>query len=244
MYAAQQRNDADVVVCSFFFDLPSGVRVPFPLTTARRDLTGDLAARRTLDLVSMPTFAWNKLYRRELLIGGNIAFPKIYYEDVATTPKVLASARRVAVTRHCLYHYCVRGDGITGSFSERNADDYLTAIETVRDFIWETGKWPTWKRAYRRMLRHAQIQIIAQISAQRALTMRQRRMIIRHTRHTIDRLAQPPGSHPAPFLRAGREGLRSEVPTQNAGDGPHTGESTRLPRQFRVRPRADQHWGS
>jgi hypothetical protein len=45
-----------------------------------------------MKMLNVTPFAWNKLYRRELFTESGVKFPTIYYEDVASIPRVLAKA--------------------------------------------------------------------------------------------------------------------------------------------------------
>ena len=196
MVHVARRSGAQVVICNFFVVLPSGVRVPFPLMTARRSLTGEQAGQRALDLLSIPTFAWNKLYARELFTEPGIAFPSIYYEDVATIARVLARAERVAVTHKPLYHYCLRSSGIVGNFNGRNVRDYLRAVDYVRHFIWDEGLWLEWGRTYRGFLRRVETQLVVSIQARRDLPLTDRLRASRLVGLEIDRLRTAPTSSP------------------------------------------------
>lgn len=196
MVRLARRKSADVVICNFYFELPSGVKIPFPLMTAHRSLTGDQAGQRALDLLSIPTFAWNKLYRRELFAGPDITFPSIYYEDVATVAQVLARAERVAITHRPLYYYCFRKSGIVGNFNGRNVRDYLHAVSIVRNFIWDEGLWQEWRRPYRGFLRRVRTQLVVTIQSRRDLPLRGRVRASRAVVRELKRLETPPSSSP------------------------------------------------
>ena len=58
------------------------------------------------------SYAWNKIYRRELF--SSVRFPKgKVFEDVATLPLLLDKAQSVMTTDKGLYYYCVNKAGIT-----------------------------------------------------------------------------------------------------------------------------------
>jgi len=187
---------ADVAICNFFLDLPSGLRVPFVMLTSRRQLTGAEASQKCLDLLTIPTFAWNKLYRRELF--DRVRYPSIRYEDVATAAPVLSRAQRVAVTHRPLYHYCLRRSGITGSFNARNATDYVHAVSLIRDFLWDEGLWDEWGSDYRSFLRRVRAQIVVSLGVRRSLPLSERRRVIMHVYRDMKRLQHPPARPPQP----------------------------------------------
>lgn len=93
----------------------------------------------SLDIFSSlnPAF-WNKLWRRSLYIDNNIFFPDhLYYEDMATTPRVLANAKSLKVIDDCLYHYLVRQGSITQTYSSRHMLDYFKVFEIIQSFLEE-----------------------------------------------------------------------------------------------------------
>lgn len=190
------RRDADVVVCNFTFELASGVRIPFPLLTAHRNLTGEQAGQRALDMLKIPMFAWNKLYRRTLFSGPGVTFPAIYYEDIATIAQVLSSARRVAITHKPLYYYCLRKTGIVGNFNGRNVRDYLHAVDIVRHFLWDQRLWVDWWGSYTGFLRRVETQLVISIMARQDLPLRRRLRAARMVRREIARLRAAPRGAP------------------------------------------------
>lgn len=60
------------------------------------------------------TYAWNKIYRRELF--REVRYPKgKIFEDVFVLPQLLQKARRVTTTSRGAYHYCFNPQGITAT---------------------------------------------------------------------------------------------------------------------------------
>nr|NLI49676.1 glycosyltransferase [Propionibacterium sp.] len=237
MVRLASRTSADVVICNFFFVLPSGVKIPFPLMTARRTLTGDQAGQRALDLLSIPTFAWNKLYRRTLFTDPGSTFPSIYYEDVATITRVLARADRVAVTHKPLYHYCLRKTGIVGNFHGRNVRDYLHAVNIIRHFIWDEDLWHVWRRPYRGFLRRVETHLVVSIQSRHDLPLRDRLAASRRVVREIRRLRAAPSAAPRGPDHSldldPEEVFRDLVPGRDAH---RSAASRRRPRRVRVAP--------
>lgn len=157
---------ADVVIGNFSFHVPR-LSVPFPLRPPRLALTGEQAAELSLNLFRLPSFAWGKLYRRSLFRTDDAPFPSIYYEDLATTPRILARAGRVVMTRRVYYHYCLRGDSIVGAFGAKNVFSFAAAIGILRAGLHEQGRWDAWRHSYHRLLRQAFVMISTQVLFQR-----------------------------------------------------------------------------
>ena len=60
------------------------------------------------------SYAWNKIYRRELF--SDVRFPKgKVFEDVFTLPRLLMRARRIATVDAGMYYYCMNRQGITAT---------------------------------------------------------------------------------------------------------------------------------
>lgn len=71
-------------------------------------------------------YAWNKLYRRELF--KDVFFPEgKNYEDVDVMHKIVKRAWRIATIRERKYHYRVRPDSITKTYTAENILDYADA---------------------------------------------------------------------------------------------------------------------
>ena len=82
------------------------------------------------------TYAWNKIYRRELFDG--VRFPEgRVFEDVATLPLLLQEAKRVMTTQRGCYYYCINTEGITAKASGQELgmllDSHLQAMRLWQD---------------------------------------------------------------------------------------------------------------
>lgn len=70
------------------------------------------------------TYAWNKIYRHEILRG--ISFPEgKTFEDVATLPQILKQCNIVATTDVGLYYYCSNINGITHRATAQDLNNLL-----------------------------------------------------------------------------------------------------------------------
>ena len=76
------------------------------------------------------SYAWNKIYRRELFEG--VRFPKgKVFEDVFTLPRLLAKARKVATVGCGMYYYCYNGQGITATAQGKQLGMLLAAHKEI-----------------------------------------------------------------------------------------------------------------
>jgi len=82
-----------------------------------------------------PAF-WNKLWRKSLYVDNNIYFPNYdYFEDMSTTPRILAKAKRIKCIKGRLYQYLIRSESITGKSSEKHLVDYFKGFELIIRFL-------------------------------------------------------------------------------------------------------------
>ena len=67
------------------------------------------------------TYAWNKLYRRELFIKTGIRYPKgCLYEDMAVTWTLFLHANKISKVDEPLYYYILKREGaITATYSSK-----------------------------------------------------------------------------------------------------------------------------
>jgi glycosyltransferase involved in cell wall biosynthesis len=226
-----RETGAEVVIGNFCFEV-KGITVPFPFLPRRTSFTGEEAAELSINMSRLPAFAWSKLYRRELFHTEDSPFPSIFYEDLATTPRILARAGRVALTRRVYYHYCLRSDSIIGAFRVRNVFSFAAAIDVLRHDLYEQGRWEAWQPSYRRLLRQASVMMPAQVLFQRnEIPLRVRLPLIRRYLSVLRSLTDPPTDgnrlRPVRFRRPGvrgstKPGVTSAALTvsRRAGAGP------------------------
>ena len=75
---------------------------------------------------------WNKLWRKTLFVDNDIFFPnKLYYQDMATIPLLIACAKNIKVIDKNLYNYLVRDGSVTNSYSPKHIIDYFKVYEIL-----------------------------------------------------------------------------------------------------------------
>lgn len=83
---------------------------------------------------SLPN-ACNKLIRKKLFTEHNIEFPKgLWYEDLATNPKLFYFANQITFIEDELYYYRQRDGAITKTFSLKVMDIY-DVLQSIKDFF-------------------------------------------------------------------------------------------------------------
>ncbi len=128
-------NDAQISCCRYRLHFTDCISLPVPV--GKR--VSVLEAKKALDLLirdnQMQSFAWNKMYKRSLFNENGITYPVMYFEDVATTPRVMFFADRVAITDRYLYSYVRRFDSILSTMNVKKINDYIHAYHIIRLFL-------------------------------------------------------------------------------------------------------------
>lgn len=137
-YNAAQKHDADMAV--FAFQTVDGQgRV---LGAFRESLPFDtpLVPKERRDVLFAAPCAWNKLYKAELFRETGVLYPpRVWYEDVRTTPKLMAACRRVVFLDYVGYNYLQRAGSIMSSIDlERNVE-IVEAFEDLLGYFREQG---------------------------------------------------------------------------------------------------------
>ena len=92
--------------------------------TKRFMLSGYKTWYEAMDLLQkdVGSYAWNKLYRKELF--HNISYPPGYlFEDLGVTYKLVWKASRIYYLDRVLYYYCYRDGSIVASKTEKALND-------------------------------------------------------------------------------------------------------------------------
>lgn len=89
---------------------------------------------------SVRSYLWNKLWHRSLFDDNNIAFPNMYFEDIATVARLVFHTNSVAVVDKPLYHYTVRSNSIMTTIKVEKINDYILSYGIVRNYIEYNGE--------------------------------------------------------------------------------------------------------
>ena len=133
LYNTLISNDVDVAICNFYIviddkniikNADNGVKIYNKLEILKEIL---------LDK-KIQSYAWNKLYKRELF--KDIEYPVgKKYEDIGTTFYILEKCSKIAVSGSPEYYYITRGDSIVNNNTEGTVIDYISLISDRYDYI-------------------------------------------------------------------------------------------------------------
>ncbi len=133
LFIAAKENDSCIVVCGFHRVAEDGSM----LKSQKFKVNNLVNENNSLDIFSTcnPAF-WNKLWKRSLFIDNDIFFPNyVYYQDLATTPRILTKAKKISFVDDCLYYYLIRNGSATYSNTPKHVVDYYTVFSLLREFL-------------------------------------------------------------------------------------------------------------
>ncbi|MCA1355651.1 glycosyltransferase [Weissella cibaria] len=102
----------------------------------------DASIIKTLDKLTMfrhysigkiENYTWAFIATRELYDSANIVFPNRNYEDVSVVFKIYNLAKKIYSYEDTVVYYRSRQSSIIHTFTSRNYDDFLIAIQELKD---------------------------------------------------------------------------------------------------------------
>ncbi len=158
LYNRAIQTDADMVECDFYWEY-SDKKIHD--TSANYKDESDMYANARV-------VAWNKLYKKDLIINSGIKFPKgLRYEDLEFFYKILPQLKKIELINEPLIHYVQRDDSITYVQNEKTAD-----IFAILDNIINYYKWINLYNEYNQELEYMYVRILFGSSFKRMLNIK------------------------------------------------------------------------
>ncbi len=136
LYDECENNGADISYCNFYHSFFMSKLI---LPSFSHIRTGVFEKEKALNMLIgdryLHSFAWNKMYKKSLFADNHITYPKIYFEDVATSARVFLHANRVAVTKKSLYYYEKRGGSIMATMDMRKVNHLMLSILFIKNYV-------------------------------------------------------------------------------------------------------------
>jgi len=131
-------GDFDIVSCGFRICTEAGKKIS---TKKFENETVFLDHNHFRDYFGLiKSSVWGKIWKKSLFIDNGIRFPSgLYYQDLATTPRILTYAKRVRIIEDVLYNYRQHPRSTTNSMSEKHIDDYFAVFAILRDHFVDLG---------------------------------------------------------------------------------------------------------
>lgn len=93
------------------------------------------------ELLFQPPSAWSKIWRRSLFTGTGIRFPdRLWFEDLATSPRLYLHAETICGLHKSWYAYLQRSGSITNSKSPERNREMITVIDMVMEAYRKAGQ--------------------------------------------------------------------------------------------------------
>ena len=149
MYEDCINNNADMAYCRFKHTIDKTKIKIFSINPKKSVIERDKALDMIIRDNRMHSYAWNKMYRKTLFTDNNIRYPIMYFEDVATSARVLFHANKIAVTDKNLYYYVRRSGSIMSTMNSKKIEHLLLSILITRNYIQLHGEYDKYKKAVR-----------------------------------------------------------------------------------------------
>ena len=133
LWRASDAGKIDVVSCGYICIDTEGKEISFD-SPKSEVLTNKM---NSIDIFTcLNVLFWNKLWRKSLFVGNGIFFPeKVFFQDSATTPRIIAKSQTIKVIENGLYYYLIRPDSVTTTHSTKHIIDQFKVLEILLEFL-------------------------------------------------------------------------------------------------------------
>lgn len=105
------------------------------------------ALKERKDILLTAPVAWNKLYRTAFFRETGLAYPsRVWYEDIRTTPKLMALARRMVFLGDIGYNYLQRQGSIMNSGKVARNVEIIQAFDDILPWFREQGLFAEYRQ--------------------------------------------------------------------------------------------------
>ena len=135
MYKGAESGKNDLIICDFVYAYEDNGETMLGSPTLVRISEGLINKKNETHLLSRArTQAWGKLYKKSLFLENDIKEPAHAYEDVATTPYIVAKAELIYHVSKPLYFYVKNREGSIINNFPSLADLLLSLNELIEKF--------------------------------------------------------------------------------------------------------------
>ncbi len=146
LYSAAIKNNADIACCNFNFYFPKkDMKISMPITSMPGTLSNTRALKKLILDVGLNYFAWNKLCKRSLFFDHDIRFYDMYFEDIATSPRLFYHANKIVLVGKALYNYTNRKSSILNTMNINKIKDFIRSLGVMRNFFENQGDYIKFK---------------------------------------------------------------------------------------------------
>ena len=146
LYTSAIENEADIVCCNYNLYYPQlDLSIYMPFTSLPGIYSNSKALKKLILDMGLHYFAWNKLCKRTLFFDNQIRFYDMYFEDVATSPRLFYYAKKVVLLGRALYNYTSRESSILSTVSLRKINDFIKSLGVIRNFLEKQKSYDKYK---------------------------------------------------------------------------------------------------
>lgn len=147
LYNAAVKSGADIACCNFNYYFPQkDMKIYMPLTSIPRTFSNTKALKKLILDFGFHHFAWNKLCKRSLFFDNNIRFYDMYFEDIATSPRLFYYANKIILLGKALYNYTNRKTSILNTMNIEKIEDFIKSLGVMRNFFENQRDYEKYKR--------------------------------------------------------------------------------------------------
>lgn len=127
LYSKAIKENADYITCDLTYIFEDNENKNY-ISKGMSDLDNNYHKAGILS----PLFAWNKLYKKDLLINNHLEFSKgLWYEDIPVTTILFALANKIAYIDEALYFYVQRKGSIMNTSYNEKMNDIFVALDKI-----------------------------------------------------------------------------------------------------------------
>ena len=142
VYEKAIASDADIVVFDMEFVDEEGNNIKYESAKFRESVLIDF--NENSKIIAWPS-AWNKLCKKSLFVDKEIYYPeRLWFEDLATTPKVMLEAEKIEYIPKAYYKYVQREGSIMNNKKIERNREVIEAFETTVDYIKKNRTYNQW----------------------------------------------------------------------------------------------------
>ena len=136
LYNAAIESGADIACCNFNMYYPDkNLKLYMPFHSLPGVYSKTKALRKLILDMGIHYFVWNKLSKRNIFFENNLQFDDMYFEDIATSPKIFYYANKIVLIGKSLYNYTSRDTSILHSMNLDKINDFIRALGVIRNFL-------------------------------------------------------------------------------------------------------------
>lgn len=139
LYKYAKKRNLDIAICNFY-NVYGNRKVK------------NLSLRRSITKKGFYFFipsSCTKLIKKKLFIDNNIYFPEdIWYEDMATSPRLVTKARKIGYIDKSLYNYRRHDSSIMSSVNEKLVIDHKKSLDILYDDLLKQDIFKNYKKQY------------------------------------------------------------------------------------------------